>query len=222
MSFYCPICGCEMRPKSDNPESKKKCNYCKSEVIPANSEHDYDYYRGESMKIYGDYFHWEDVFIEEISKNPQFNEEKRRNAEELRKTYYHYYCPLCGKLQNHTNTNSVNVCKNCGKSIILKKSKYHNEYYRNKAMALYGDYYRWIDVFYNEDLSQNPEFDAKQYTDPFMMSSPKPNIPKCPTCGSTKIKKISATSKVFGAAMFGLFSRTARSQFCCEDCGYKW
>ena len=42
------------------------------------------------------------------------------------------------------------------------------------------------------------------------------NIPKCPTCGSTNIKKISASSKVFGAAMFGLFSKTARSQFECQ------
>ena len=48
------------------------------------------------------------------------------------------------------------------------------------------------------------------------------NKPKCPTCGSTRVKKISTTSKVAGAAMFGLFSKTARSQFKCEQCGYKW
>lgn len=48
------------------------------------------------------------------------------------------------------------------------------------------------------------------------------NVLKCPTCSSTKVKKISTTSKVAGAAMFGLFSKTARSQFKCEQCGYKW
>lgn len=48
------------------------------------------------------------------------------------------------------------------------------------------------------------------------------NIPECPTCGSTNIKKISTSSKVFGAAMFGLFSKTARSQFECQNCHYKW
>lgn len=46
--------------------------------------------------------------------------------------------------------------------------------------------------------------------------------PKCPTCGSVNVVKISATSKVAGAALFGLFSKTARSQFKCNDCGYKW
>lgn len=48
------------------------------------------------------------------------------------------------------------------------------------------------------------------------------NQPKCPTCGSTNIKKISAVSKAGGMFMFGIFSKTAKSQFQCEDCGYKW
>lgn len=53
--------------------------------------------------------------------------------------------------------------------------------------------------------------------------STKPsNQPKCPTCGSTNIKKISAASKAGGMFMFGIFSKTAKSQFQCDDCGYKW
>ena len=37
------------------------------------------------------------------------------------------------------------------------------------------------------------------------------NLPKCPTCGSTNIKKISASRKMLGAIGFGLLSKTARS-----------
>lgn len=48
------------------------------------------------------------------------------------------------------------------------------------------------------------------------------NIPKCPTCGSTNIEKISSLNKAAGAVMFGLFSKTAKSQFKCKNCGYKW
>lgn len=48
------------------------------------------------------------------------------------------------------------------------------------------------------------------------------NIPKCPTCGSTRIRKISGTRKAMGAIGFGLLSKTARSQFECLDCKYKW
>lgn len=48
------------------------------------------------------------------------------------------------------------------------------------------------------------------------------NKPTCPTCGSTNVQKINVMSKVIGASMFGLFSKTAKSQFKCNDCGYKW
>ena len=49
-----------------------------------------------------------------------------------------------------------------------------------------------------------------------------PNTPKCPTCNSTNIKKISSLSRAAHGYAFGLFSKTARSQFECKNCGYKW
>lgn len=48
------------------------------------------------------------------------------------------------------------------------------------------------------------------------------NQPHCPTCNSTNIEKIPLAKKAVGAFGFGLFSKTARSQFYCKDCGYKW
>ena len=48
------------------------------------------------------------------------------------------------------------------------------------------------------------------------------NTPECPTCHSTDVKRISDARKVAGALMFGLFSKTAKSQFQCNNCGYKW
>lgn len=53
-------------------------------------------------------------------------------------------------------------------------------------------------------------------------SSISDNTPKCPTCGSANIKKISATKKLGGVIGFGIFSKTARSQFECLNCKYKW
>ncbi len=48
------------------------------------------------------------------------------------------------------------------------------------------------------------------------------NKPKCPTCSSTNIEKISSFDKAAGVVLFGLFSKTAKSQFKCRNCGYKW
>ncbi len=50
----------------------------------------------------------------------------------------------------------------------------------------------------------------------------KTNIPKCPTCGSENIEKISSFDKASGTFLFGLFSKNAKSQFKCKNCGYKW
>ena len=46
--------------------------------------------------------------------------------------------------------------------------------------------------------------------------------PKCPTCGSYNVRKISLGSKAVGGAMFGLFSSDIRNTYRCDQCGYKW
>ena len=56
----------------------------------------------------------------------------------------------------------------------------------------------------------------------FTFQEKQSNVPRCPTCNSTNIEKISDTSKVVGAVAFGLFSKTAKSQFKCRNCGAKW
>lgn len=48
------------------------------------------------------------------------------------------------------------------------------------------------------------------------------NRPKCPTCGSTNIEKISMTKKAFGGAIFGIFSSDVRNSMHCKNCGAKW
>ena len=48
------------------------------------------------------------------------------------------------------------------------------------------------------------------------------NKPKCPTCGSHNVEKISFTQKAAGGIMFGLFSSDIRNTMHCKNCGYKW
>ena len=48
------------------------------------------------------------------------------------------------------------------------------------------------------------------------------NIPKCPTCQSTNIKRVSGTSKVVSVAVWGLLSQKVKKQFHCNNCGYEW
>lgn len=48
------------------------------------------------------------------------------------------------------------------------------------------------------------------------------SVPKCPTCGSTNVEKISTAQKAFGFALVGLFSSNLGKTMHCKDCGYKW
>lgn len=47
-------------------------------------------------------------------------------------------------------------------------------------------------------------------------------IPRCPTCGSDKIKKIPMERRVLGAYMIGIASKSAGKTFKCKNCGYRW
>ena len=47
-------------------------------------------------------------------------------------------------------------------------------------------------------------------------------IPKCPTCGSTNVEKISIGKKAVGGATFGLLSSDIRNTMHCKNCGAKW
>ena len=59
---------------------------------------------------------------------------------------------------------------------------------------------------------------AKQYYE----QQRQQNIPKCPTCGSTNIKKISATKRWVSTGILGLGSSDLGKTMCCESCGAKW
>lgn len=46
--------------------------------------------------------------------------------------------------------------------------------------------------------------------------------PKCPTCGSTNVEKISTINRAVSIGVAGLASDKIGKQFCCKNCGYKW
>ena len=52
--------------------------------------------------------------------------------------------------------------------------------------------------------------------------SSQQNIPKCPTCGSTNICKISTSKKALGFVTVGIFSSNFGKTMECKQCGYKW
>lgn len=53
-------------------------------------------------------------------------------------------------------------------------------------------------------------------------TSQQSNIPKCPTCQSTNIKKIGAGERVTSVLGLGLFSKKINKTWKCNNCGHTW
>lgn len=114
------------------------------------------------------------------------------------------FCPVCGFADNNPKSEepSFKICPKCNKEYLgvidhCIECGYSTDSYKKKMKRL-----------------------SMELTDP--VDYIPPIILKCPICRSANIKEISATSKTLGAVGFGIFSKTARSQFECKSCGYKW
>ena len=127
---------------------------------------------------------------------------------------------------------SIRCCR-CRKTITPIQTLHDGEYYIEKSIEKYGDDAHGVDILIEEEVSKNPLYDPKlkdyelteeDYKEIFdeIKKDNQPPKPKCPTCGSTNIQKISDLRKAGGAILFGIFSKDAKSQFECKNCGYKW
>lgn len=47
-------------------------------------------------------------------------------------------------------------------------------------------------------------------------------VPKCPTCGSTNVQRISTASRLGSTMLFGIASSKLGKTMECKNCGYKW
>ena len=130
----------------------------------------------------------------------------------------YYYCPYCGTAQ----LKNALFCNHCRTTTDMIPSKFDSKYYRQKSMQKYGDYTHWKDFLLSE-AKENPLFDKNNLINPPQpRPQPQSNTPKCPTCGSTNIHKISDLRRGVHGLAWGILSNTARSQFECKNCGYKF
>ncbi len=65
-------------------------------------------------------------------------------------------------------------------------------------------------------------FRDKARQDGYYGSPKQSNQPKCPTCGSTNIRKIGTGERVASVVGFGIFSKKINKTWKCNNCGYTW
>lgn len=157
------------------------------------------------------------------------------------KKVYIMYCPVCGYVDGeHTKT----VCPFCGRE--LSDSNHLLKEMRGKFR--WGIEPIAEDIFQNL-VKDNPEFDNKVYqfrvekqreetrrSDAIakkkwdeqmakgreILAERAANAPRCPTCGSTDLKKIDALDRAISVSFLGLASGKIGKSFKCNHCGYMW
>lgn len=137
---------------------------------------------------------------------------------------FYKYCPKCGDI---TFINDVTNCDFCNEPYVT------TDYEWSPGGS---DMYK---IILEEYVKPNPLFDEELYNlrvgrekrqqeatlNQMRMEkqqAQRTNVPRCPTCGSTNVEKISTAKKAFGFAMVGLFSSNLGKTMHCKNCGYKW
>ena len=136
---------------------------------------------------------------------------------------FYRYCPKCG---NITCSQKEEKCDFCNESYITTDYEWSSGGSERKKIL--EEYVKPNPLFDEEvyNLRVGKEKRQQQATLDMMrmekQQAQRANVPKCPTCGSTNVEKISTAQKDFGFALVGLFSSNLGKTMHCKNCGYKW
>ena len=143
------------------------------------------------------------------------------------------YCDKCGNICEAFKDELEDGCFCCGKSPL------------KPIPREYIDNFRWRDrdgkeAFIEEIVKKSPNLDKilfehrdeiiQRKNDEMKTSiavgkailEEKSRVPKCPTCGSTNIRKMGGVERGVSIAAFGIFSKKINKTFKCCNCGYTW
>lgn len=143
----------------------------------------------------------------------------------------YWECPRCGagyEAYDGEIPLKDGICEDCGGTLV--KTPYTSNDWLFGNGELTG--YEILNDIMENYIKTNPQYDAEVYEmwrkrrdgtqSTVFKSQQNTNQPKCPTCGSTNIKKIGNLERGASVGLFGLFSSKIGKTMQCKNCGYKW
>lgn len=144
------------------------------------------------------------------------------------------YCKKCGRIVQEEYDSSEQKCDYCnnlllpvpdeflgGRSKLFIKKEFKDQFI-NDYIKSSSEFDQYLFEHREEDMFNKRMSDRAKLAHGASILEEKSRVPKCPTCGSTNIKKISGTKRWLSAGLFGLSSSNIGKSMCCQNCGYKW
>lgn len=135
------------------------------------------------------------------------------------------YCPKCGEIAL-TSMRPNEKCLYCG--TFLQDTEYivddvidHGNLKPEIRKAIFEKYIKNSPLYSEEAVKDREEKESWERISLPSSYTPK-NTPKCPTCGSTNVRPISATKKATGFVLAGVFNSNFGKSYECLQCKYKW
>ena len=145
-------------------------------------------------------------------------------------------CPHCGCLGKYNQGIIDYSIVFCGQTLDLIKPL--QLMHKNGVQTLHDGDAQWAVIYLSQtfDLGEhiNELFDAVQakydeikdlmpppeFLD--IEETPSSGTPKCPTCGSTSVIRVSIGTRMLDGLVYGHLSAEGRAQFRCQKCGFSW
>ena len=159
-------------------------------------------------------------------------------------------CPQCGYINFYVNPSKFPICESCGyedpiimtteemrefeSSLNLPETESKNDKVKpvvstadlQSHEALREKYVYPSEHFSKKAYNDMLEYDRKErkrlqeFWDTAGRS--EQSKPKCPTCGSTDLRKVSVGAKTVSVGLFGIFNQKVKKTWHCNSCGYEW
>lgn len=133
----------------------------------------------------------------------------------------YFICPKCSTLrgcQPNTNQN----CHFCNTPMIETDVLCKDAFSNKEIKQSLKEKYAYSNPLYNEELDKQIREQVRKEVDNIKPALQNSNVPKCPTCGSTNIKRISTANRAVSIGLFGLLSGKIGKNYECRNCKAKW
>lgn len=132
-----------------------------------------------------------------------------------------YVCPQCSSWTGDYPNEKAN-CRFCNISMIETNILYRDAFMNKEIEQSLKEKYAYSNPLYNEELDKQIREQVRKEVDSIKPASQNSNVPKCPTCGSTNIKRISTANRAVSIGVFGLLSGKIGKNYECKNCRAKW